>query len=281
MDENPERLRPIDGILIFGISYLISTIITVLLSRTLPIRINTAISTLVLLAVSYGMLRRAVANPLRYAGLRPIRWKLILYSFVASLAIIVPAVSIAAVVVRYFEIPDELIQALTDIIRARSVTELLYVWAIAALGAALGEEIVFRGILQNSLASRLRGWLAVLITASVFGLLHTLWRFAPAFLLGSFLGFLFWRTRSLLAPLVAHLTINSVAIFVVYIAEVYGEETVPGWLTEDRAAPVWILVASLIIFALMVGRLWVESRGLAAEDHSGSVGARPPRLEIP
>jgi membrane protease YdiL (CAAX protease family) len=281
MDKTPKRLRPIDGILIFGISYLVSTIITVFLSTSVTIRTNTALSTLVLLAVSYGMLRLAVCNPLTYAGLRAIRGSLILYSFVASLAVIVPAISVEALVVHYFKIPDELIQALTDIIRARSLPELLYVWTIAAVGAALSEEFVFRGILQNSLASRLRGWLAVLITASVFGVLHTLWRFAPAFILGAFLGFLFWRTRSLLAPLVAHLTINSVAIVGVYIAETRGEEAVPSWLTEDRAAPVWILAASLMVFALAIGRLWTESRDLTGDNHTDSREIEPPGFEIP
>jgi membrane protease YdiL (CAAX protease family) len=281
MPDTPRRLRPIDGIVIFTVSQGVSVVATVVLALRVSIRANTGIATVVALCVAAALLRYTGRSPFRCVRLHRIEPGPVFYAFLASLALIIPALSLQAVMARYVKIPDAVIEALEAIIRAESLPELVYVWLIAAVGAAVSEEFLFRGVLQNSLSSRLKGGIAVLITALVFGILHTIWRFPPAFILGAFLGVLYWRTGSLLPPIVAHLTINTVAIVTLYVADVFGETAVPLWLTEDRPAPVWMIVLSLMAFAVLIGLIWKRSPVEAEDGQSESPESGPVTAETP
>ncbi|MCA8964759.1 MAG: CPBP family intramembrane metalloprotease [Planctomycetes bacterium] len=82
------------------------------------------------------------------------------------------------------------------------------------VGAPLAEEIVFRGFLQGALQHLLPRWLAIALTAAVFGLCHTLPYALPVGLLGAFFGWLFSRCGSLWPSVIAHATHNLVTVVV-------------------------------------------------------------------
>jgi membrane protease YdiL (CAAX protease family) len=266
MHDTEGRLRPVDGILIFGTAYLASTIVTLLLTAVVPIRTNAAIAATVLFGVAVVLLRITVGNPWRYVGVRPVRPRVVFYSLVASLAIIIPTLSLESVIARFIQVPEAVIEALIEMLRARSLPELIYVWLVAAVGAAVSEEFIFRGILQTCLAERVRGWVAVFLTALVFGLLHTIWRLPQAFVLGSFLGFLYLRTGSLIPPLIGHLVINSVSVVVIFLGETYGIEAIPAWAVEFRSPSLILVGLSLGVF---FGSMMLVWRFSAAEAQPG------------
>lgn len=87
---------------------------------------------------------------------------------------------------------------------ARELSPLAIV--VLALLSSLGEELLFRGLLQP--------WLGLWVQALLFGLAHQLpgpsrWIWAGwAFLVGLALGALFELTGSLLGPLAAHALVN-------------------------------------------------------------------------
>ena len=254
-DNGDRNLRPLDGILIFGITYLVSTVAAVLLVNKMSLRANTAVSVAVLFVIAWVLLRLIVRRPLKCIRFHRVPPAVIGYSVLAAVSLMLPTMALEAMILKVVEIPEELIEALTEMIRARSLPELLYVWLIAALGGGLSEELVFRGILQNGLAGRLRGWAALLITAGVFALLHTIWRFPPAFILGLFLGYLYLRSGSLVPSVVAHVTVNSVVVGLVYLIEGTGAMRGPDWVMEDKPAPFWIVGLSIIIFIFAMLRL--------------------------
>ena len=83
------------------------------------------------------------------------------------------------------------------------------------LFVGLGEELLFRGLIQQDLM-RAFGWKWGLIGASLlFAIMHLTWRSMPelgfVFIAGLILGFLYWKTKSLVAPIVAH-GINNVIL---------------------------------------------------------------------
>jgi uroporphyrinogen decarboxylase len=270
-----------EGLGIPFVAYVLSTLITVFLHfyEVVSIRTNTAISSIVLIIVTYILLRKSVGAPWRCVGLRGVRPRLIVYSVLASFAIIVPAMSLEAVVLSRFKIPEEWMEFVLKIVSAENVPQLIYAWLVAAVGAALSEELVFRGVLQNSLASRMRGWLAVLITSSVFAVLHT-WRFPAAFVLGFFLGVLYLRTGSLVPSIVAHLTINSVAVFGQFAVDHMGEGVLPPWVREEETAPVVLLGISVAVFGVLMSLLLRETVPGAGESASvrSALGVRRPRM---
>jgi membrane protease YdiL (CAAX protease family) len=252
------NLRPIEGILICGISYLISTLSVVVLGTSVSARTGTLISTVVLGGVACLLVRSTTGGIRPHVNLGLARARFVLYAVLASFAIVIPAMSLEAVVASRYKVPPEIVKGLDEIIRARSLPELFYVILVAAVGAAVCEEFVFRGILQRSLTARLGGWGAILVTSMVFGLLHTVWRLPAAFTLGLFLGVLYWRSQSLLPPVVAHFTINCLAIVAIFVEETYGEASMPLWAREGRPAPVWMIAASAVIFLVLLRALWKE-----------------------
>jgi membrane protease YdiL (CAAX protease family) len=70
----------------------------------------------------------------------------------------------------------------------------------------VGEEVLFRGVIQEGLAERLPAWLAVGIGAILFGAAHWLTTTYAVFaaLIGAYLGILFLMTGNLLVPTVTH-----------------------------------------------------------------------------
>jgi hypothetical protein len=79
----------------------------------------------------------------------------------------------------------------------------------------LGEELLFRGLIQRDMASAF-GWKWGLFGASaMFAVMHLTWRSVPelgfVFIAGLILGGLYLKTKSLVAPIVAH-GINNVIL---------------------------------------------------------------------
>jgi membrane protease YdiL (CAAX protease family) len=97
-----------------------------------------------------------------------------------------------------------------SLFRGASLPEL----ALVAVLAGIGEEMLFRGLIQTWLTSALNPALAILITAALFGLAHAISRsyVAFAFLLGVVLGYLYYVTGSLAAVMVAHAVYDFVAL---------------------------------------------------------------------
>lgn len=88
-------------------------------------------------------------------------------------------------------------------------------FALAAL-SGIGEELLFRGAMQQFLTGFSgSGWIAILVTGLVFGLVHigpdpkkfAAWT-TMAIVLGWAIGALYLWTGNLVAPVVAHFTIN-------------------------------------------------------------------------
>ena len=80
--------------------------------------------------------------------------------------------------------------------------------------APLGEEIVFRGFLQQILEKHWKDITqAILFTSLIFSLIHMnpYW-FVQIYFLGVILGFLAWKTKSIIAPLILHSLNNSMAL---------------------------------------------------------------------
>lgn len=80
-----------------------------------------------------------------------------------------------------------------------------------AVVAPVVEEIIFRGLVMNRLARVMPGWLAVVLSAAVFGACHghPIW-FAYAFVLGAIFGFIDLRANSILPSILGHVAFNAI-----------------------------------------------------------------------
>jgi uncharacterized protein len=102
-----------------------------------------------------------------------------------------------------------------------SPTDLLINLVIVALLPAIGEELFFRGALQNILEKwTKRPWLAIGLSSFGFAMFHgTFFKFLPIFVLGITLGTLFYITRNLWYCIFFHFLNNSLALLASYYAQ--------------------------------------------------------------
>ena len=114
--------------------------------------------------------------------------------------------------------------------------------AIISLLAGLGEEMLFRGVLQAGIARWTSGdgpqivwhgqtasaWFALVVVAVLFGLAHGV-NFAYAILagvIGLYLGWLWMLTDSLIVPITAHAVYDFLALL--YVVKIRGSDDRAG-----------------------------------------------------
>lgn len=111
-----------------------------------------------------------------------------------------------------------------------------------ALIAPLTEEVIFRGLIQSRLSRVMPGWLAVLLSALLFGLCHgqPVWM-GYAFLLGLVFGFIALRARSVLPTVAAHVVFNTIG----QLSVILEERQVSDWLFLGALALVGVVACLL------------------------------------
>jgi len=120
--------------------------------------------------------------------------------------------------------------------------------SMIALLPAVGEELLFRGVLQNLIqqATKNQHW-AVIITGFIFSAIHMqFFGFLPRFMLGVFLGYLLVWTGSIWAPILAHFINNGSAVLLSY----YEQKNAININEEKigiREGEFWMVIASVII----------------------------------
>jgi uncharacterized protein len=127
---------------------------------------------------------------------------------------------------------------------------------VIAILPALGEELVFRGILQPQLQKITESpWSAILITALIFSAIHMQFEgFLPRFLLGVVLGWLYWQTRNLWVPILAHLFNNGVQVFGIYL---FKSGITELDIEKDVDVP-WYFAALALLGMLGIGYLLMK-----------------------
>jgi len=113
---------------------------------------------------------------------------------------------------------------------------------------AVGEELLFRGVVQNifhKLTTNVH--LAIGISAFVFSAIHLqFYGFVPRFLFGMLFGYIYWWTKDLLFPIVAHLFNNTFTLLLLFLYQ-------RGIIAQDISAlqappgPVLIFFATVVI----------------------------------
>ena len=85
-------------------------------------------------------------------------------------------------------------------------------FVLAVLAAPLFEEFIFRGLIFGGLRRSMPLWLAALVSAALFALVHPPLAMAPVLLLGLATALVYERSKSLLAPMAVHATYNALLL---------------------------------------------------------------------
>jgi uncharacterized protein len=90
--------------------------------------------------------------------------------------------------------------------------------SVTVLLAPIGEELLFRGVLFQSLRTRMPLWSAIALSAILFGLVH----YEPLLIVlttmvGAVLAWLFHLRGTLLVPIVAHAVYNGISVTILLL----------------------------------------------------------------
>ena len=167
---------------------------------TAPMIITTTVATGVVTIAIFLLARWTEVSP-HWIRTRP--WLVLTWSVVAAMGALIPSMWLQE---QMPELPNWMDNEFDMILTNR--------WGYLAIGllAPLSEEIVLRGAILKELLKKFSPWVAIAISAVFFALIH----FNPAqmphaFLIGLLLGWMYWRTGSILPGVAYHWANNSIA----------------------------------------------------------------------
>ena len=148
-------------------------------------------------------------------------------------------------IIQIFLPAPEYILDLNGLLQPESILGFFLLFIAVVIIAPLGEELLFRGFLQQILEKHWKDVTkAVLVTALFFAMIHMnpYW-FVQIYILGILLGFLAWKTKSVLPPLILHGINNAMAMFFSF-AEIENNSI---YIFNGHVAPWFIFFATYAI----------------------------------
>ena len=114
---------------------------------------------------------------------------------------------------------DQAADTLEAILNMSNPFLLLINLIIIAILPGIGEELIFRGIVQKQIGLMLKSpVLAIWISAFIFSAIHLQFEgFLPRIVLGALLGYLYYWTGNLWVPMIAHAFNNGIQVILIYI----------------------------------------------------------------
>ena len=135
------------------------------------------------------------------------------------------------------------------------IGHLLYTTIVIALVPALGEEFFFRGLIMGDLLrGKLHPAIAIVASGLLFAIAHfEVYNVLAIWVMGCFLGYLYYVSGSLWLPVVAHFTNNFLAVLLKYF---YNN----GLISEEVANAETPLYLSLGGMAVFVGFVFIFNK---------------------
>lgn len=161
-------------------------------------------------------------NFIDYVGFRKIKLKdgilVILLGVFLNFVIVV----ILNAVMNYLPMP--IIEAYAEVMDTLVNGSFIMILITGSIMAPLFEEIIIRGIVFNDFKKAVPVWLAIMIQAAVFGVMHmNIIQGTYAFVIGLIFGLVYLKYNSIWVPILMHFSFNTTSLF---IDGVFGEKEI-------------------------------------------------------
>ncbi|MFY0594070.1 CPBP family intramembrane glutamic endopeptidase [Roseivirga sp.] len=145
------------------------------------------------------------------------------------------------------DLEDQLAETTEKFTTFNNFTQFLFGFVVIAVLPGIGEEFLFRGVLQNSLHRWTKNaHVAIWVSAFIFGAIHLqFYGLVPRMMLGAVFGYLYLWSGNIWYPIISHIANNGFAVIAVYYAQV--EETAPN-LDDTEAFPIGLQIGGSLIF---------------------------------
>ncbi|MCC2545839.1 CPBP family intramembrane metalloprotease [Hymenobacter sp. BT175] len=160
-----------------------------------------------------------------------------------------------------------MIKLLTDF---GTVPHFLVAVLVIAGGAAVGEELVFRGVVQRLLGQWFKSAHAgIWLSALIFSAIHLQFLgFVPRLLLGALFGYLYEWSGSILVPMAAHFTHNAFQLVLLYLQQRGVFSSFDPDANEAMPWPLVLLSVVLTGTLLLALRRWLTATAEPTEMHT-------------
>lgn len=154
---------------------------------------------------------------------------------------------------------DKLAELTNFLTRFETPAQFLIALLVIGIIPALGEELLFRGVLQRKLMEHwVSPHVAIWVAAALFSAIHVqFYGFLPRMLLGALFGYLYYWSGSLWIAIFAHFVNNGFMVLMLYL---YHQKVV-GYNIEDNASVPWTAaVASLLVTSALLFGIWRQRK---------------------
>lgn len=214
--ENVEAAHPnlkvIFGVLFLG--FILAGTVTILSLFYVPkMQLFLGEVVIILPALFYVMLKKYdFREVFRLYG---ISHKLVAVSALLGVSIIIISDEIDRIVSNFVQVSPEFEDLLKKLLTANTLLEWLVLFLSAVIVAGIIEEMLFRGMLQKALENRFEGISAIFFSAFVFAMFHPSPWLIQVLVLGLVLGYLAWRSDSIVPSLILHSFNNAFALWMI------------------------------------------------------------------
>lgn len=199
------------------------------MDNTIPFKIGICLNNILMFAISAYLFNKLIIKEKfsKYFALnKSIDVGLFSWS-VLFLVAIYPLITYSAQVMQNIELPawaksmdQSSYDSLVSVLEMNGPLDLLLNLFVVAITPALGEELLFRGVIQKELNKHLSNpHVGVIVTSIIFSAIHlSVEGFPVRFLLGMVLGYTYYYTKNLWYPILLHLFNNGLQVLALYIS---------------------------------------------------------------
>lgn len=204
-----KTLKDILDILWYVVVFLLLQIVFGLILA--PFKLSMAMTTIIATVLSSGLtiflFLKLKWTPVSRSWMQTRPWMVFVWAVLLALGCIIPSERLVELL--QMEMPEHLEKMFEEVMKEPVG------YIVIGILAPFAEEVVFRGAILRKLLgmmSEKRHWVAIAISAAIFGLIHmNVPQGIHAFLIGLLLGWMYYRTGSILPGILFHWVNNSVA----------------------------------------------------------------------
>ena len=221
-------------------------------------------------------------NSRKFLGLKPPTHVLYWITGIAIMLLALPLANFLGVLNQQLPLPKsiddwmktteaEAAKATFALLSHHTVKDLCLNLVFVAGLAAVGEELLFRGMVQRVLIKAFKSpWAGIIISAILFSAIHMQFLgFLPRLLLGVLLGAIYWYSGSLYAAMLAHFIYDAFVITVAFfMPETLKESSKPfdGNMVALAAGAIFSLAIITYLLQWMKGRSTQSFESVYADD---------------
>jgi membrane protease YdiL (CAAX protease family) len=176
--------------------------------------------------------------------------------YILLLLLALPLVSYSAYLNQLIPLPewmhsneDKLQDLIKKLLDFKNIGQLILAIVTIGIIPGIGEEWIFRGILQTRFALIFKNqWIALVLASVLFSAIHMQFEgFIPRFILGFILGYIFMHSKNLWYSIILHMLFNSVQVVAAYFL---GPDMMDESLSGDKSPMPWY--AALFMLSIFI-----------------------------